>query len=43
MIEMIMEKQDIMKMNKKDITKHFQEILDENDRKLSELLSTINS
>lgn len=43
MIDMIMEKQDVMKMNKKDILKHFQEILDENDRKLSELLSTINS
>lgn len=43
MMEMIMEKHDVMKMNKKDILKHFQEILDENDKKLSELLSTINS
>ena len=43
MIDMIIEKQDIMKMNKKDITKYFQEILNENDKKLSELLSKINS
>ena len=43
MINMIMEKQDIMKMNKKDVFKYFQEILDENDKKLSELLSKINS
>ena len=43
MIDMIMEKQDVMKMNKKDILKHFKEILDENDKKLAELLSKINS
>lgn len=43
MIDMMIEKQDVMKMNEKGILKHFQEILDENDKKLSELLSTINS
>ena len=43
MIEMIMEKNDVLKMNKKDILNHFQEILDENDKKLAELLSKINS
>lgn len=41
-INIIIKKYDIMKMKKRDVSKCFKKILNENDKKLSELLSKIN-